>query len=67
MDNPKKSHDTSSSMQTSRRRFLKTSAVAAGTAVGLSALHNNTVLAAESTSKGKPITIAGYNWTVSRP
>ena len=45
---------------TSRRRFLKTSAVAAGTAVGLSALHTNTVLAAESTSKGKPITIAGY-------
>jgi len=60
MDNPKKNHVTSDSMQTSRRRFLKTSAVAAGTAVGLSALHANTVLAAESKSKGRPITIAGY-------
>ena len=60
MDDPKKSHIISDSMRTSRRGFLKTSAVAAGTAVGLSALHTNTVLAAESKSKGKPITIAGY-------
>jgi 4,5-dihydroxyphthalate decarboxylase len=60
MDNSTNNYILSDSMQTSRRGFLKTSAVAAGAAVGLSALHTNTVLAAEPTSKGKPITIAGY-------
>ncbi|MHC4952153.1 MAG: ABC transporter substrate-binding protein [Planctomycetota bacterium] len=61
MDQSTNNHILSDSMQTSRRGFLKTSVVAAGTAVGLSASHTDTVLAAESKKpKSRSITIAGY-------
>jgi 4,5-dihydroxyphthalate decarboxylase len=61
VDDPTISHIVSDSMRTSRRRFLKTSAVAAGAAIGLNASYPQNVLAVDQkTSKGPSITISGY-------
>ncbi|MHC5119219.1 MAG: twin-arginine translocation signal domain-containing protein, partial [Planctomycetota bacterium] len=54
-------HHISTSMQTSRRRFLKTSAAVAGTAIGLSASRTSYANADHrKSSNDKSITIAGY-------
>ena len=61
MDDSTNNHILSNSLQTSRRRFLKTSALAAGGAIGLGVAQEGHVLAAEQKSvNGKQITVAGY-------
>ena len=59
----KQIHPVSNAIQTSRRRFLKTSVVTAGAAAGLNALQDGKISAAESTTAtGRHITVAGYNY-----
>ncbi|GMR18566.1 MAG: ABC transporter substrate-binding protein [Gammaproteobacteria bacterium] len=61
MDTKSNEIESSATVKTSRRGFLKTSAVAAGAAIGMGASSISTVHAAKpKSSKGLPITIAGY-------
>lgn len=62
MDNKANENESSSGIETSRREFLKT-AVAAGVAIGMGTSGISNVQAAEKkSSKGLPITIAGYRY-----
>jgi len=63
MDNKANKNESFPTIKTSRRGFLKTSAVAAGTTIGLSALHNGKILAAKSTTgMDRQISVAGYKY-----